>query len=199
MPDDRIPTNQSQLDINTSIQAINTQIQALNTLIGSLGLVTITPISQDDYDALTPVEQLAGVFDIYDAVEPDIDGNKVLYSSSPKKTIIEKIDEIDHKSILIGSSTGSKTYAQHLATIKALWDTLTAEQKGRAYIRRNENYIYQPATITQGRFYMMTIDSNTIYMEFIDLSTSKFGYFQNGTFNDLSSSTTTTKHELYVM
>ena len=68
----------------------------------SIADLDITPISQDDYDALTPAEQLAGVFDIYNAPEPDIDGNKVLYSSSPKKTVNEKIDDIaDGESVTI--------------------------------------------------------------------------------------------------
>ena len=77
MPDNRIPTNQSQIEINTSIQALNTQITALNALIADLGLVSITPISQADYDNLSPTDKLNGVFDIYDAVEPDIDVNKI--------------------------------------------------------------------------------------------------------------------------
>lgn len=81
MPDNRIPTNQSQLDINTSIQALNTQITALNSLIADLGLVSITPISQADYNALSPTDKLNGVFDIYDAVEPNIDGSKITYDS----------------------------------------------------------------------------------------------------------------------
>lgn len=69
-------------DIVTKLNNINTQVTALNALIADLGLVSITPISQADYDNLSPTDKLNGVFDIYDAVEPMIDGDSVSYDSN---------------------------------------------------------------------------------------------------------------------
>lgn len=89
---DPIMLDSTGQDIKDQISALNTKIQTLNTLLADLGLVSITPISQEDYDALSQAEKLAGVFDIYDAVEPDIDGTKVSYDSNT--SVVEKIDDV---------------------------------------------------------------------------------------------------------
>lgn len=79
-------------DIVTKLNNINTQVTALNALIADLGLVSITPISQADYDNLSPTDKLNGVFDIYDAVEPQIDGDSVSYDSNT--TIKQAVDNV---------------------------------------------------------------------------------------------------------
>ena len=111
MPDNRIPTNQSQIEINTSIQALNTQITALNSLIADLGLVSITPISQADYDNLSPTDKLNGVFDIYDAVEPQISPLQVDYGNSTLSNLPNEL---------------FKTFEVNLqgATITSYWGTI---------------------------------------------------------------------------
>jgi len=79
---DPIMLDSTGQDIKDQISALNTKIQTLNTLLADLGLVSITPISQEDYDALSQTEKLAGVFDIYDGAEPQIDGDQVAYDSN---------------------------------------------------------------------------------------------------------------------
>lgn len=95
-------------DIVTKLNNINTQVTALNALIADLGLVSITPISQADYDNLSPTDKLNGVFDIYDAVEPNIDGNKVSYDSN--NSVVEKIDEFQ---IIVGVTASSNGYSSN--------------------------------------------------------------------------------------
>ena len=69
-------------DIALKINALTAQITALYQLLADLGLATLAPISQADYDALSPTEQLAGCFDIYDAPNLNIDGDSVSYDSN---------------------------------------------------------------------------------------------------------------------
>lgn len=121
---DPIMLDSTGQDIKDQISALNTKIQTLNTLLADLGLVSITPISQEDYDALSQAEKLAGVFDIYNAAEPDIDGTKVSYNSNTN--VVQKIDELNDKvtSLFVKDSleiptftVNAGTYADKTATI----------------------------------------------------------------------------------
>ena len=110
---DPIMLDSTGQDIKDQISALNTKIQTLNTLLADLGLVSITPISQEDYDALSQAEKLAGVFDIYDAAEPDIDGNKVSYDSNT--SVVEKIDEaLGNATTLLSQQQMSLTETSYL-------------------------------------------------------------------------------------
>lgn len=99
MPDNRLPCRDDYAALETQLQALTTQITAIYQLLADLGLATLAPISQDDYDHLSPTEQLAGCFDIYDALQLDIDGNKVLYSSNPKVSVNDMIGKIKKETI----------------------------------------------------------------------------------------------------
>ena len=82
MPDDRLPCRDNYTDLEIQLQALTAQITLIYQTMANLGLMTITPISQADYNALSPTDKLNGVFDIYDAVEPQIDGDRVSYDSN---------------------------------------------------------------------------------------------------------------------
>ena len=127
-------------DIVTKLNNINTQVTALNALIADLGLVSITPISQADYNNLSPTDKLNGVFDIYDAVEPDIDGDKVLYSSSPRKTVNEKIDDVQN----------------HIER-----GTITKQTTQRIYLKRGLVFLYRP---NQANVYFSKFDNENIHI-----------------------------------
>lgn len=99
-------------DIVTKLNNINTQVTALNALIADLGLVSITPISQADYDDLSPTDKLNGVFDIYDAVEPNIASEKVTYGNGTVKNALDnrtRFIKIQNPVASITTDTGSYT------------------------------------------------------------------------------------------
>jgi len=107
MADDRLPCRDNYTDLETQLQALTAQITAIYQLLADLGLVSLAPISQDDYDSLTPSEQLAGCFDIYDGAEPQIDGHQVSYDSNTD--IIQKVDSmitVREATATTGSSLG---------------------------------------------------------------------------------------------
>lgn len=84
MADDRLPCRDNYTDLETQLQALTSQITLIYQTMANLGLMTITPISQADYDNLSQAEKLAGVFDIYDAPEPSIDVSKIVFDDELK-------------------------------------------------------------------------------------------------------------------
>ena len=111
MADDRLPCRDDYTALVSKLNDINTQVTALNTLMASLGLVSITPISQADYDNLSPTDKLNGVFDIYDAVEPQISPLQVDYGNSTLSNLPNEL---------------FKTFEVNLqgATITSYWGTI---------------------------------------------------------------------------
>ncbi len=107
-------------DIVTKLNNINTQVTALNALIADLGLVSITPISQADYDNLSPTDKLNGVFDIYDAVEPQIDGHSVAYDNNTD--IIQAIDYAIQNVQVYTLSSQSTVYIEHQEMVLVMTD-----------------------------------------------------------------------------
>lgn len=144
---DPIMLDSTGQDIKDQISALNTKIQTLNTLLADLGLVSITPISQQDYDALSQAEKLAGVFDIYDAVEPDIDGNKVSYDSNT--SVVEKINSLPsgvaYKDVTITTDAsglvqiGSDTIADSISRILSV-NILHDDSHNQVYVTTSKRY-----------------------------------------------------------
>ena len=110
----------------------------------------------------------------------------------------EAIDEIVGSTVL-ATSTGSKTHAEHIGVLKAVWDTLSNNQKIKCKILRG-NTIYYPTDIASGagRFSMMIIDNQNMYIEMIRMSNTSLSVVNGTTYQDLSSQTADQSYTLFI-
>jgi len=120
MADDRLPCRDNYTDLETQLQALTSQITLIYQTMANLGLMTITPISQADYDNLSQAEKLAGVFDIYDAVEPQIDGHSVAYDNNTD--IIQAVNYAIQNVQVYTLSSQSTVYINHQDMVLVMTD-----------------------------------------------------------------------------
>lgn len=108
------------------------------------------------------------------------------------------IDELAGTTVL-ATSTGSKTHAEHIEALKAVWDTLSDAQKIKCKITRGGT-IYYPMDIVSGagRFAMTIIDNQSMYIEMIRMSTTSLSVISGTTYQDLSSQTANQTYTLFI-
>ena len=106
---------------------------------------------------------------------------------------------LQDKVTILAESTGSKTHAQHIAVLKAVWDTLSTDQRMKCLIKR-ANQIYMPTSIADatGRFSAVEIDNQKVYIEMLRMSNTSFTILNGTNYQDISSSTSNASYTLYL-